>query len=344
MPSVIGAFGLFWTEPSLLRHRISSKYEPIQPFLLRALAETLGLDTFFDIGANVGMYSLLFATDPERQVIAFEPADGSFAELQKNVAANRFTNIHSFKVALSDKVGSGEFLISGDLSGINGLAETLFHSSHNYRAAASVELSTLDHALLVGLWESGESRGFCAKIDVEGHEPEVIRGSREIFCGKSGLIQVENYGGRNSEISSLLSGYGYRKIFQAGPDDYWTNIVYVPPDTLLDCLSSACDDLIRENKGVFTAISGGPSIEVSTRVSSEKVFLSASASASLGQNLEFACYLLEDGKVFQKLPYRDDPHWEFATSDFAVGRWQARVFVRDKSEHLRKLAKTVELR
>ena len=64
-------------------------------------------DVLWDIGANVGAYSLLAAKlCPGARVIAFEPFIPNFAHLWENVVLNRVTSqVHPVNIGLSDKSG-----------------------------------------------------------------------------------------------------------------------------------------------------------------------------------------------------------------------------------------------
>jgi FkbM family methyltransferase len=57
--------------------------------------------TFFDIGANVGTYTLLASEQAGAQVFAFEPHPATFAMLSENVRLNKRHNVRLFQAALS---------------------------------------------------------------------------------------------------------------------------------------------------------------------------------------------------------------------------------------------------
>jgi FkbM family methyltransferase len=57
--------------------------------------------TFFDIGANIGTYTLLASERDQAQVLAFEPHPATFALLSENVHLNKRQNVRLFQVALS---------------------------------------------------------------------------------------------------------------------------------------------------------------------------------------------------------------------------------------------------
>ena len=58
----------------------------------------------WDIGANVGVFSLYAALSPNRRVVAFEPAAGTFALLVRNIELNRMSDrIAAYCAALSQE-------------------------------------------------------------------------------------------------------------------------------------------------------------------------------------------------------------------------------------------------
>ena len=68
------------------------------------------VNTFYDIGANIGYYSLLAAMENEKiRVVGFEPATGPLFYFKENVRINSFNNIKVESIALSHKEGEIEF-------------------------------------------------------------------------------------------------------------------------------------------------------------------------------------------------------------------------------------------
>jgi len=65
------------------------------------------INVFYDIGANIGYYSLLAETEnPNIEIVAFEPAKGPSYFLKKNIIINNFKKIKVEEIALSDQNGS----------------------------------------------------------------------------------------------------------------------------------------------------------------------------------------------------------------------------------------------
>lgn len=123
----------------------------------------------YDIGANVGFYSLLAAelTGEKGQVYAFEPLPRNIEFLKQHVQINRFENIKIFEAAISDHEGEAFF----DL----GASTAMGHLSQV--GELKVKLASLDEMLATGEILPPDFM----KIDVEGAEFEVIQGAQKIL-------------------------------------------------------------------------------------------------------------------------------------------------------------------
>ncbi|MGZ4042488.1 MAG: FkbM family methyltransferase [Bacteroidia bacterium] len=124
-----------------------------------------------DIGANTGIYSLVSKTvNPTAEVFAFEPVERIYNKLEKNNKLNNY-DIHCFELALSDK--NGEAIIYDPLT------------PHVYSVAVNKNISGLDNTTPVTVKTEKLSTFIekqrlksisLIKIDVETHEPEVLKG------------------------------------------------------------------------------------------------------------------------------------------------------------------------
>lgn len=124
-----------------------------------------------DIGAHVGVYALNMARKASH-VYAFECSPQTFNYLCANIALqNMHYSIDRYNVALSNKEGTARYNIRdpGD-GGSNGI--TRFQNDENKNTPSiTVPTRTLDSYGLMNI-------GFI-KIDVEGHEKEVLEGALE---------------------------------------------------------------------------------------------------------------------------------------------------------------------
>ena len=232
-----------WTPVSEGRNELTHSYEPIQPFVLVNLAKEVGARSFLDVGANIGIYSILMSTVLNR-IIAFEADKNTAAEVEKNARLNGIP-IEVQAVAVSDKIGTANFSVHGPYKGSSGIAETSIHSRSG--EIISVPTVTLDK------WTQIEGP-VCIKIDVEGHEPSVLRGASELFRSRDCLIQIECYPQVSDDVSSLLEMAGFVCLFALGPDHYYSNFS-VPADAINRSLISACNELILQQKHLRKASS-----------------------------------------------------------------------------------------
>lgn len=144
------------------------------PFGRFAQKELRAGDTFVDIGANIGFYSLFAAQRVGRtgRVIAFEPEPRTFESLERSIQENGFAWATPHNMALSDREGTLPFHFVTDGSAHSLVSETP-ERSKRYAGQVDVRVATLD-GLALDL-----SRIDLVKIDVEGEEPRTVRGMLE---------------------------------------------------------------------------------------------------------------------------------------------------------------------
>lgn len=143
-------------------------YDPNNMYLIEEILKKRFTNTFLDIGANIGVYSLIAsALSEDIRIFAFEPHPVTFSLLQENVFINHKQNLIScHQVALGDTDG-----------------EVLFRDSAGDPENRVLTGNNKDiHSIMV-VSRRGDS--FCAehaihpevlKIDVEGFESQVLRG------------------------------------------------------------------------------------------------------------------------------------------------------------------------
>jgi len=166
--------------------------------------------TFFDIGANVGYYSILASklVGAKGQVIAFEPVVRNIAYLQRHLELNKAENVRIMPFAMSSKSGilsfsPGPNSAMGSLDIEGGSGELL------------VPTTTLDEIVdLLGLTPD------VLKIDVEGAETELFRGGERTLTKTRPKIFLSTHGNeRREECLTLLKAKGYTVEALTSSDD-----------------------------------------------------------------------------------------------------------------------------
>ena len=162
-----------------------------------------------DIGANTGVYSLISkCLNPNNRVIAFEPVERIFNKLHHNMLLNNFS-VESMLMAVSDHSGEALFY---DTANEHDYGASLQKNSDDLVKTVKVRIVTLDDLIK----EKNLDRIDLVKIDVEHHEPEVIRGFSLIAkYHPSILIEIlsDDIGKRvQAEIENYGAGYLYFDI------------------------------------------------------------------------------------------------------------------------------------
>ena len=80
---------------------------------VRNILKSIHGDCFYDVGANVGFYSLLLRHN-FRQVYAVEPVPANIRRLKRGLSIRFVRNVRVVSVALSDKNGKATFYINSD--------------------------------------------------------------------------------------------------------------------------------------------------------------------------------------------------------------------------------------
>jgi len=127
-------------------------------------------DTFVDVGANIGYFSLLASglVGPDGQVVAIEPSPSIHEELQANLSLNERPNMRAVAVAASDCSGVATIFRAGNAN--RGSSSLLASRGFDVES----EVPTLPLADILTETEIRTAR--IMKIDVEGHEASVVDG------------------------------------------------------------------------------------------------------------------------------------------------------------------------
>jgi len=174
--------------------------------------DTIGQDdVLWDVGANVGMYSIYSAAVRHCQVYAFEPEAQNYALLVENIALNKLGN-RCFPVGLAVAAQSG--------IGRMPLTQITKGGAHNNFVSHEPESDTppVVEQLMFGLSidELVADPHFEApthiKIDVDGLEPEIIRGASKLLQSgqvKSVLVEFNRDIESHQVIPDLFESYSF---------------------------------------------------------------------------------------------------------------------------------------
>jgi FkbM family methyltransferase len=170
--------------------------------------------TVLDIGAHHGFYTLLASHRIGRagRVLAFEPSLRERRKLVRHLRLNCCANVKVLDCALGSSEGSAElFLVQGTETGCNSLRPP---NVSQPTTAVTVKLDTLDRRLA----SEGVGRVDFVKLDVEGAEIEVLKGSvgmlerrpRPVVLCEIQDIRTAPWGYRAKAIAGFLSARDFR--------------------------------------------------------------------------------------------------------------------------------------
>jgi FkbM family methyltransferase len=163
--------------------------------------------TVLDVGANVGMYTLLGArrVGPAGRVHAFEPTPRVATALRRNVALNGLDNVIINEAAVGAVAGTATFFLqeASDRNTLGGGVGT----------PMEVKTITLDGYVTT----AGVAKVDVMKMDVEGAEVAALQGGRELFSREEAPVlflevnpeALEAAGTSATELHGLLKRYGY---------------------------------------------------------------------------------------------------------------------------------------
>jgi FkbM family methyltransferase len=166
---------------------------------------------FFDVGANVGLYSIALAQRfPDSKVIAFEPIPYTYSELKHNLELNHIENVTPYNMGLSDHPRNAPFYFDPTASGAASGAP--LGSEFGVTETLVCPVDTLDNFVD----RIGCSPDFI-KCDVEGGEFQVFRGATSVLEHAKPMIFSEmlrkwskRFGYHPNEIIAFLQQFGYQ--------------------------------------------------------------------------------------------------------------------------------------
>ncbi|MCD8485199.1 MAG: FkbM family methyltransferase [Desertifilum sp.] len=169
--------------------------------------------TVIDIGANVGLYSLTTAAHCRQhglsnvKIYGFEPNPYEYSKFQQNIAINDYQEIQVLPFAMSDRAGVCQMSIPP--TGMGMLSRLLTDELPQANASQTLDVKTIT----LDEWcnQQGIQKIDLLKLDVEGHELNVLLGSQNLLETQAIQVLFMEVGhGQWQKTIDLLEDYGYR--------------------------------------------------------------------------------------------------------------------------------------
>jgi FkbM family methyltransferase len=169
-------------------------------FVLHCLREQ---DTFVDVGANIGSYTVLASAVIGCRTISLEPVPSTYRKLQGNVRINGIESLVELHHCAAG-AESGQVWFRTDLDTMNRVVDE--HAAVQKERVQVRRLDDLFHGRVAAIW----------KIDVEGYEDEVLRGAERALQA-TGLkaVMLE---GHDDRIAERMRSAGFAETAY----DPWT--------------------------------------------------------------------------------------------------------------------------
>lgn len=206
MPTVTVEGMVYFTPNSQCVWRVQTlnTKEPDTIEWLRSMKEG---ELLFDVGANVGMYTI-YAGVRGVKVLAFEPEAQNYAVLCRNIQLNRLNQVIAFPVALGPEVHIDKLRITQVTAGNSC---STFGADTNYRGhPAQFPFDQGALSLPMDAFVKRYRAPDYIKIDVDGLEHAVVEGGEQaIAAAKSVLIEINSTAAKHVALFELMRARGF---------------------------------------------------------------------------------------------------------------------------------------
>jgi FkbM family methyltransferase len=187
-------------------------YETKEPETLTWIDGFSKDDVLFDVGANIGLYSL-YAGKRGVRVYSFEPEGQNYAGLANNCLNNRLDNVTPYCLALAEREHFDLLYVTSTNPGDSqhNLGEKNPMYSRECSGTQGIFASTLD-ALC---FERGFPIPQHIKIDVDGLEDRILQGAQKVLAHpqfRSLLLEISGHDGVEPAANGWLAALGLRPI------------------------------------------------------------------------------------------------------------------------------------
>lgn len=170
-------------------------------------------DQYLDIGANIGMTSLMASSliGHEGKGFAFEPNPETFERLRRHFELNHTSNLEPVPFALSDREAEMDLVLPTGNSGLGSLAAVHNGSGRSFKVRTTTGRPYVDRL--------DPGKPTVIKIDVEGYEVKVLNGIEGVLDWPEVAIIAEvndgmlrRAGDSAGALVDLLEKHGFRPL------------------------------------------------------------------------------------------------------------------------------------
>ena len=180
-------------------------------FLIKQIKEN-NINYFLDVGANCGYYSILISKKISKiKIFAFEPNKEAYIKFQKTLKKNpniaKKINLKKFGLSNKSKKLKMQSMVKYGYSQTGGTSVIKDIKYKNFNTFfANFQIG--DEFIKL------KNQTIAIKIDVEGHEINVLDGLKNILQRNKIILQIEIYEKNFKIVNDLILSFGYRLIFK----------------------------------------------------------------------------------------------------------------------------------
>jgi FkbM family methyltransferase len=172
-------------------------------------------DIFYDIGANIGAYSLVASKlfNGKIKVYAFEPGFSNFGQLGKNIFINNSQeSVIPLQIALSDRTGIDIFNYSNLTPGgaLHALGEPKTYTGETFEPVFKQSIISFQLDDFIKLFNIPVPNH--VKIDVDGIEFKILKGAQHVLrepTFKSLMVEIDEANPQTQSMVNYLKDRGF---------------------------------------------------------------------------------------------------------------------------------------
>ena len=171
----------------------------------------------YDIGANIGIMSLLFSkkVEPNGYVYAFEPNPDSVPLIYEILKINRISNVEVHPIALGDKIEKGSLVVHDGQIGTGSLNSSISNKFLKQGSNKTYEIDVFSLDFYID--QNNLATADFIKIDTEGYEYPCLLGMKKILEEKHPQLFIEMHAISDEQaekntknVIDILDMYNYK--------------------------------------------------------------------------------------------------------------------------------------
>ncbi|MFM8954856.1 MAG: FkbM family methyltransferase [Actinomycetota bacterium] len=210
-------------EFSWLKSRFE-EIENLEPTTLTWIDQASPNAVLWDIGANVGSYSIYAALAKQMTVVAFEPSPFNIEFLSRNIWLNGLeSKIAVFPNPLSDKASQARLSMKSIEWGNSGSTFGELYAEDGKPMDVEFEYQTVGFSMDQAMTWFGLKQPNYVKLDVDGIEGLILSGGSEVLKRvESLLVEVPEFESGRKLVETALSRAGLKKEKSAQHNEIWS--------------------------------------------------------------------------------------------------------------------------